>query len=582
MAELNKVLAPGVHIQEVEEVAKDSDRIEGVDITTGACIGYFKKGKIGTPILVTKDNFESVLGGPIQNAYGYYTLKGYFDNGATKAYVVRTAHYANITDASTLTAKKSSVKIMDKAEEPAETFTIKASSEGKWGDKVSVVIYDSPLVKTKLAATAEAGATKITVASLNGVEVGLMLKVGNSYFQIVDYDTVTKTITLDGTIGTQVEQDAVVQTNEFAIDVYDDTYLVEHHAPLDIREDGNYYFEAIVNNSSSYITVEDSFSESTYPTNCPKSSESIQYYLTGGDDGLENVTVADLIGNEDVGSGIYALKSTREAFRPWVAESCSEEVGLALDAFCKKYMYAFSVRTIPEGYTPEEAISFRKEVGCFDSSFGSLSYGWGYVNDPIGVGKNPVKHVPLCGHVIGCWARMNAEHDISVVPAGEEAILRGVKSLSYNLNEDQIAAMNDAGINCIIYIKGLGIVNWGARTLSKVEKWRYMNARAIFEYVEKSIQEGTRWSVFQPTNSTTWNRLTLACNTFLNSVPGLSGNTAEERYSFLCNETNNTAEVRQAGKIVADVGLNIEGIGEFVIFRIGHMQTASTVEEDEE
>lgn len=582
MAELNKLLAPGVHIQEVEEVAKDSDRIEGVDITTGACIGYFKKGKIGVPILVTKDNFESILGGPIQNAYGYYTLKGYFDNGATKAYAVRTAHYADITNAATLTARKSSVQIMDKADTPVVTFTIKASSEGTWGDKLAVVIYDNPLVKTKLTAAAEAGATSITVASLNGVEVGLMLKVGNSYFQITDYDTLTKTISLDGTIGTALEVDTVVQTNEFAVDVYDDTYLVESHTPLDIREDGNYYFEAIINNNSSYITVEDAFSESTYPTNCPKSSESIQYYLTGGDDGLANVTIADLIGNETQGTGIYAMKSTREAFRPWVAESCSEEIGLALDAFCKSYMYAFSVRTIPEGYTPDEAITFRNEVGCFDSSFGALSFGWGYVNDPIGVGKNPTKLVPLCGHVIGCWARMNSENDISVVPAGEEAILRGVKSLAYQLNEDQIAAMNDAGINCIIYIKGLGIVNWGARTLSKVEKWRYMNARAIFEYVEKSIQEGTRWSVFQPTNSTTWNRLTLACNTFLNSVPGLSGNTAEERYSFLCNETNNTAEVRQAGKIVADVSLNIEGIGEFVIFRIGHMQTASTVEEDEE
>lgn len=579
MASVNKLLAPGVHIEEVKEV-KTSDTIEGVDITTGAVIGYFKKGKIGVPLLVTKDNFESILGGPIQNAYGYYTLKGYFDNGATKAYAVRTAHYADISKASTLTAKKSSVKILDKsADEAKETFTVKASSEGKWGDKVSVVIYDDPLVKTKLTATAEAGATKITVASMNGVETGIMIKLGNKYYQITDFDNATKTISIDGTIGTQVETGAEVVSNEFAIDVYDDTYIVENHTPLDIREDSAYYFETIVNNNSSYITVEDAFSESAYPTNCPKSSETIKYYLTGGDDGLAGVAVADLIGSESQGTGIYAMKSTREAFRPWVAESCSEEVGLALDDFCKNYMYAFSVRTIPEGYTPDEAITFRKEVGCFDSSFGSLSFGWGYVSDPIGIGKNPTKLVPLCGHVIGCWARMNSEGDISTVPAGEDAVLRGVKSLAYQLDEDEIAKLNDAGINCIIYIKGVGIVNWGARTLSKVKKWRYVNARAIFEYVEKSIQESTRWAVFQPTNSTTWNRLTLACNTFLNSVPGLSGNTAEERYSFVCNESNNTDEVRAAGKIVADVGLNIEGVGEFVIFRVGHMKTNSTVEE---
>lgn len=580
MADVNKILAPGVHIIEVDDPASKSDNFEGVDITTGACVGFFKKGKIGVPILVTKDNFESIVGGPIQNSYGYYTLKGYFDNGATKAYVVRTAHYTDPTNPTTLTAVSANATILDKSTEDAkETMRIKANSEGVWGNKIAVVIYDNPLVNTKLSSDAEQGATTISVESLRGVEVGLKLKVGNSYFEVKSYNTNDKTITLDGTIGTKATTGTEIVSNEFAIAVYDDSTLVELHETLDIREDSSYYFETIVNQSSSYIEVEDLFSESAYPTNMPKSSESIKYYLTGGADGLAGVEVADLIGNEKAGTGIYAMKQTREAFRIWVAESSSEQVGLALDEFCKKYMYAFSVRTVPEGYTPTEAITYRTEVGYFDTSFGALSYGWGYVDDPIGVGRNPKKLVPLAGHLIGMWARINAENDISVVPAGESAIIKGVYSLAYQLSEDEIANLNNNGINCIIYIKGLGIVNWGARTLSKDKKWRYLNARAIFEYVEKSIQEGTRWAVFQPTNESTWNRLTLTCNTFLNTVPGLRGDFADQRYSFVCDASNNPESVRDEGKIISDVGLNIESIGEFVMFRIGHMKNGTTVEE---
>ena len=582
MAEVKNYKAPGIYVEEIDNPSTKSDNFEGVDITTGAVVGYFKKGKIGTPILVTRDNFEFLTGGPIENAYGYYTLKGYFDNGADKAYVVRTAHYLNVADKSTLTAKSSKVTIVDKNPTDAkETFIVRANSEGVWGDKLSVIVYDSPLISTKLAKKAEAGDTTIVVNSLHGIDKGLMLKVGNSYFEVKEYSTYYKSITLDGTIGTELPVETPIVSNEFSIEVYYDSTLVEIHNSLDIRETSKNYFEVKVNNKSSYIEVEDKFSDSVYPANMPKSSDTVQYYLSGGDDGLMAVDINDLIGSKDQGTGMYAMMQTREAFRIWIAESSSEQIGLELDKFAKEYMYAFSVRTIPEGYSPAEAIIYRNEVGCFDSSYGALSYGWGWVDDPIGIGDNkPKKLVPLCGHLIGLWAKMNSDNNIATVPAGEEAVIRGVYSLDYQLDENEIGDLNVAGINCIIYLKGVGIVNWGARTLSRDKKWRYLSTRAIFEYVEKSIQEGTRWAVFQPTNKTTWNRLTMACNTFLNTVPGLRGDTVEERYSFLCDESNNPTDVRDNGQIISEVGLNIESIGEFIIFRVGHKADTTVITEE--
>lgn len=245
-------------------------------------------------------------------------------------------------------------------------------------------------------------------------------------------------------------------------------------------------------------------------------------------------------------------------------------------------MYAVSVRPVPEGYSEAEAIAFREDVGGFNSSFGNMIDGWGYVDDPIGIGRNPQKLVPLSGHFIGMWSRINSENTIATVPAGEEAVIRGVNALEKTLDEDTIAKLNNVGINCIIYIKGVGIVSWGARTLSGDKKFKFMNTRAIFEYVEKTLQEGTRWAAFQPANATTWNRVALEAKNFLNSVPGLAGETPEDRYLCVCDASNNTQDIIDRGMIVCDIGLNIEGIGEVVMFRVGHTKSASAVEETEE
>lgn len=604
MAELlNKTLAPGFHIVETENVAASSSTtFDGADITTGACVGIFKRGKIGKPLLVTRDNFESIVGGPINNAFGYYSLKGYFDNGATKALVVRVAHYTDISDPRTLTARTAEGTVYDRnivsGEDRVPTMKIRANSEGVWGNDLYVSIADSPIIKTKVntdnGEAVAVGSTTIKLLSVKNIEPEMMIKINNQYFSVVSVDRKTKTIKINGTIGTAVPNATDVTSCEFKISVYDglaNSEPVEVFDGLDIRETSSNYFEEKINSNSTYIEVEDLFSDSVFPTNLPSTDvlepASFPVHLAGGNDGLgtssggvitNGIVADDFIGNESAGTGVYAFKQTREAFRLWCAETSDFNVFAAYESFCEDYMYAVCSGTFPENVGVEDAIDYKESVGI-NSSFSSLLYGWGYVYDPIGYGNSPKKLVPLTGHFIGMWARINTENDISAIPAGEEAVLYGVYSLNKNLSESEIATLNTSGINSIVYINGIGVVNWGARTTSEDKKWRYLNARAIFEYVEKSIQEGTRWAVFQPTTQSTWNRLTLACKSFLNTVPGLSGETVNERYSFVCDETNNPIEVRNEGKIISDVGLNIEGIGEFIVFRVGHMKSDTVIEE---
>ena len=71
------------------------------------------------------------------------------------------------------------------------------------------------------------------------------------------------------------------------------------------------------------------------------------------------------------------------------------------------------------------------------------------------------------------------------------------------------------GINCIRAFPGRGIRVWGARTLSSDPAWRYLNVRRLFNYLEKSILNGTDWVVFEPNDDALWAKIRRTIASFL-------------------------------------------------------------------
>ena len=78
--------------------------------------------------------------------------------------------------------------------------------------------------------------------------------------------------------------------------------------------------------------------------------------------------------------------------------------------------------------------------------------------------------------------------------------------------------LNPIGVNCLRSFPGRGLRVWGARTLSSDPAWRYINVRRLFNYVEKSIQDGLQWVVFEPNDSDLWARVRRDMNAFLTGV----------------------------------------------------------------
>jgi phage tail sheath protein FI len=126
-------------------------------------------------------------------------------------------------------------------------------------------------------------------------------------------------------------------------------------------------------------------------------------------------------------------------------------------------------------------------------------------------------------------------------------------------------------VNCIRSFAGRGLRVWGARTLSSDPAWRYVNVRRLFNYVEKSIELGTQWVVFEPNDPDLWARVSRDVRAFLTTVwrtGALFGATADEAFFVKCDEEINPPEVRDLGQLYIDIGLAPVKPAEFVIFRI--------------
>src|SRR6266566_5597646 len=144
-------LSPGVYVEEVSGGIKP---IEGVGTSTGGFIGIAEKGPIvgavyeddlrGQPVFISNpSDFARNFGGFIQGEFLAYAVQQFFQEGGTRCYVARTAHFGNPSDHNTLTAKRA----------------------------------NRPLggIATTITGGLAAGATSATLANATGLQTGMQL-----------------------------------------------------------------------------------------------------------------------------------------------------------------------------------------------------------------------------------------------------------------------------------------------------------------------------------------------------------------------------------------------------------------------
>jgi phage tail sheath protein FI len=91
-------------------------------------------------------------------------------------------------------------------------------------------------------------------------------------------------------------------------------------------------------------------------------------------------------------------------------------------------------------------------------------------------------------------------------------------------------------------------------------------------YLERSIDTGLQWAVFEPNGDALWLRVRAAIETFLTGCwrsGALAGATPERAFFVKCDRTTMTQNDLDNGRLVVEIGVAPLRPAEFVIFRIG-------------
>jgi phage tail sheath protein FI len=238
----------------------------------------------------------------------------------------------------------------------------------------------------------------------------------------------------------------------------------------------------------------------------------------------------------------------------------------AMIAHCERLGDRVAILDPPPDMMPQEIKKWRMETAGYDSNYAALYYPWIQVQDPI---LNRPINIPPSGHMAGIWARSDNTRGVHKAPANE--VIQGAVGLAYNCTKGEQDTLNPNGVNCIRAFPGRGIRVWGARTLTSDPAWRYINVRRLFNYVEKSIENGTQWVVFEPNDPMLWARVRRDVGAFLTMVwsdGALFGTSPGQAFYVKCDEELNPPASRDLGRLIVEIGMAPVKPAEFVIFRI--------------
>jgi phage tail sheath protein FI len=510
----------------MEEVDKGTKPIEAVGTAVAAFVGYTERASdvkdgntvslLGKPTLVTNwSQYTQKFGGFIEGAYLPDSVYGYFANGGSICYIV-------------------SVKTLGASDDPAAATAATATINAE-GDK---------------------GGKLLELAAKNGGPLGNNIE--------VEIKPVGGDAPADGA-------DKTARTSEFNVTVKVNGKVEENFPGLTTGK-GDRNVATVLQTQSRLLTANLVGKAELAPA-------AGTYALAGGKITETRVTLKDYQGSVAERKGLGGLEPLEDVTMICAPDLMSsyqageidmkgvQAVQQALIDYCELARYCFAILDAPPGMMPQEIKEWRNTVN-YDSTRAALYYPWIEIADMTG--KNGrTRLVPPSGHMAGVYARTDGTRGVHKAPANE--IVRTVLGLEVNVTKGEHDLLNPIGVNVIRSFPGRGIRVWGARTLSSDPAWRYINVRRLFSMIERSIENGTQWVVFEPNDSFLWGRVRRDVSAFLTTVwrtGALFGMTPDQAFYVKCDEETNPPEARDLGQMVVEIGISPVKPAEFVIFRV--------------
>ena len=301
--------------------------------------------------------------------------------------------------------------------------------------------------------------------------------------------------------------------------------------------------------------------------------------LSGGDDSLATLADATFIGADDREpenrTGIAALKNIDDISIVACPGRTTVPVQQALINHCEELRYRFAVLDGPPPPADQMA-DVQALRQSYDSKYAAIYHPWLLIPDAMPDNLAAIAQVPIppAGHVMGVYARTDIERGVHKAPANE--VVRGITGLNRYLNKAEHDILNPFPVN-INVIRDFRPDNrairiWGARVVTSDPDYKYVNVRRLMIFLEKSIDRGLQWVVFEPNAIPLWARVRRSVGNFLTQVwrdGALEGAKPDEAFFVICDRTTMTQADIDNGRLICVIGVAPVKPAEFVIIRVG-------------
>ena len=616
-------LAPGVY---VEETSFRSKSIEGVSTTTTGFVGPTRFGPITqVPDIVTSlGEFERVYGDrlqlefaghDVQHNYVWHGVRAFFEEGGKRLYVARvfrTGDDSGIASGQLPAAGLAANALHITARFPGEAGNVRVRFTLRLGQNI-LIVQDGARQLRSLQPR--------DLVWIGDLTSPLSSPPGTGTLYVADFDSTTRTWNftrpgdtqtlaspaLDPAQGIQVRivtaTVSVEPTDPFGFStVWDNIPLDPEHEQAGSPDALSSRFASVLPNQAlarttpivitlganlttgvavaeALFTAAPTLHDALNDLTSTNAERTVDLVLANGNDGArpgadEYLGIADDTTN--IRTGLRALESIEDiSIVAAPGSTAGYETGPVRQTDANAIIghlinHAQQMRyriAVVDSGDAQSIANVRALRGRLDSSYAALYYPWVTVLDPV---TRQEINLPPSGFVAGIYARNDIQRAVYKAPANE--VVNLALGFETKLNKAQQEVLNPEGVNCFRFFEGRGNRLWGARTASSDPEWKYVNLRRYFAYLERSIDKGTQWAVFEPNGEALWANVRRTIEDFLLNEwqsGALLGDKPEKAFFVKCDRSTMTQNDLDNGRLICLIGVAPLRPAEFVIFRIG-------------
>jgi phage tail sheath protein FI len=353
----------------------------------------------------------------------------------------------------------------------------------------------------------------------------------------------------------------------FKLFVYDGDATVEVWDNL-TKADPNAasFVETVINDNSTWITVTNDAGTANFP------DPGVSFALSGGTDGIDDITDGDYIGQVNPGSKtgmqIFANQEDYDLNLLMVPGISSPDVINEMLLLCATRGDCMALVDPPFGLSVQQVTDWHNGYGSysdhqsFNSLYGALYWPWLQIYDAVN--KQNV-WVPPSGLIAGVYAYTDYTTETWFAPAGLNRghLLQPLRvEHSADLGERDLLYGNQNAVNPIVNFQKDGITVWGQRSLQrKPSALDRVNVVRLVLYLRKVIATAVKYLVFEPNDPVTWATFTNLVAPYLESVKQRRGLIA---YKVICDASTNPPDAMDRNEMHAVCALKPTKSAEFI------------------